>query len=154
MSSEEGSENKDENKDIDEVKLEEAKIGIWLLNSNLTNPSLQDVLHFAHTENFEAAHKKIVEEIEKNKMQFVFEEIEKPIIPIAKRMEEKGIMVLPEVLKVLSKEYHKKLKVLEKEIYEMAGTEFNINSPKQMADILFVKMELKYQGMRKTSTGA
>lgn len=154
FSSEELGESKDENKNIDEVKLEEAKIGIWLLNSNLTNPSLQDVLHFARTENFEAAHKKIVEEIEKNKMQFVFEEIEKPIIPIAKKMEEKGIMVLPEVLKVLSKEYHKKLNVLEKEIYKMAGEEFNINSPKQMADILFVKMELKYQGMRKTSTGA
>jgi DNA polymerase-1 len=154
LSSETESENKDENKNIDEVKLEEAKIGIWLLNSNLTNPSLQDVLHFAHTENFEEAHKKIVGEIEKNKMQFVFEEIEKPIIPIAKKMEEKGIMVMPSVLKDLSKEYHKKLKILEEEIYKLAGEEFNINSPKQMADVLFVKMELKYQGMRKTSTGA
>jgi DNA polymerase I-like protein with 3'-5' exonuclease and polymerase domains len=154
LSSDEGAENKDENKNIDEMKLEEAKIGIWLLNSNLTNPTLQDVLHFAHTENFEAAHKKIVEEIEKNKMQFVFEEIEKPLIPILKNMEEKGIVVLPAVLKELSVEYHKKLNILEKEIYKLAGEEFNINSPKQMAEILFVKMELKYQGMRKTSTGA
>ncbi len=143
-----------EQQDVDEKLLEEAKIGIWLLNSSLTNPSLQDVLHFAHTENFEQAHKKIIEEISKNKMEFVFENIEKPIIDIAKRMEEKGITVLPATLKVLSKEYHNKLNVLEKEIYKLAGEEFNINSPKQMADILFVKMELKYQGMRKTSTGA
>ena len=35
----------------------------------------------------------------------------------------------------------------------MTGEEFNVNSPKQMADVLFVKMGLKYQGMRKTSTG-
>ncbi|MBP9763378.1 MAG: hypothetical protein KBD10_01365 [Candidatus Pacebacteria bacterium] len=143
-----------EQQDVDEKLLEEAKIGIWLLNSSLTNPSLQDVLHFAHTENFEQAHKKIIEEIYKNKMEFVFENIEKPIIEIAKKMEEKGITVLPATLKVLSKEYHNKLNILEKEIYKLAGEEFNINSPKQMADILFVKMELKYQGMRKTSTGA
>jgi len=140
--------------DIDETILEEAKVGLWILNSDLTNPSLQDVLHFAKTENFEDAYKKIIEEISKNKMNFVFEEIEKPLINILKSMEEKGIMVLPEILKEISKEYHKKLKVLEKKIYEMAGEEFNINSPKQMADILFVKMELKYQGMRKTATGA
>jgi len=140
--------------DIDETILEEAKVGLWILNSDLTNPSLQDVLHFTKTENFESAHKKILEEISKNKMNFVFEEIEKPLINILKSMEEKGIMVLPEILKEISKEYHKKLKVLEKKIYEMAGEEFNINSPKQMADILFVKMELKYQGMRKTATGA
>ncbi len=149
-----GEEKTQEQKDIDENLLEEAKAGVWLLNSNLTNPSLQDVLHFAHTENFEAAHKKIVEEISKNKMEFVFEEIEKPLIPILKKMEEKGIVVLPKILKELSTEYHKKLNILEKEIHKMAGEEFNINSPKQMADILFVKMELKYQGMRKTSTGA
>ncbi len=140
--------------DIDENLLEEAKVGLWLLNSDLTNPSLQDVLHFARTENFEQAYKKILEEISKNKMDFVFEEIEKPLIPILKKMEEKGIAVLPEILKELSKEYKKKLAVLEKEIYKTAGEEFNINSPKQMADILFVKMGLKYQGMRKTSTGA
>lgn len=140
--------------DIDEILLEEAKVGLWLLNSDLTNPSLQDVLHYARTENFEEAHKKIVDEISKNKMDFVFEEIEKPLIEILKRMDEKGIMVLPEILKELSKEYHKKLKVLEKEIHKQAGEEFNINSPKQMADVLFVKMGLKYQGMRKTSTGA
>lgn len=140
--------------DFDENLLEEAKVGLWILNSDLTNPSVQDVLHFARNQSLELAHRKIVEEIGKNKMSFVFEEIEKPLIPILKKMEEKGIVVLPEILKELSKEYYKKLKVLEKEIYKHAGEEFNINSPKQMADVLFVKMELKYQGMRKTSTGA
>ncbi|MFA7193640.1 MAG: DNA polymerase [Candidatus Paceibacterota bacterium] len=139
---------------VDEDLLQEAKIGLWLLNSNLTNPSMQDVLHFARTELFESAHKKIIEEVEKHNMKFVFDEIEKPLIPILKKMEEKGIAVLPKVLKELSNEYHKKLNILEKEIYKMAGEEFNINSPKQMAEVLFVKMELKYPGMRKTSTGA
>jgi DNA polymerase-1 len=144
----------EKNKDVDDTLLQEAKIGIWLLNSNLTNPSIQDVLHFARTELFESAHKLIVEEVEKKNMKFVFDEIEKPLIKILKKMELKGIVLLPDILKVLSKEYHKKLNILEKEIYKLAGSEFNINSPKQMAEILFVKMELKYQGMRKTSTGA
>lgn len=140
--------------EIDSVLLQEAEIGLWILNSNLTNPSLQDVLHYGRTENFNVAHEKIVEEIKKNEMGFVFDEIEKPLIPILKKMEEKGIMVLPETLGILSKEYHKKLNELEKGIYKMTGEEFNINSPKQMADVLFVKMGLKYQGMRKTSTGS
>lgn len=148
------SENETKNEDVDPILLKEAMIGIWLLNSNLTNPSIQDVLHFAKTENLEEAHKKIVEEISKRNMSFVFEEIEKPLMPIVEKMEKKGIAVDAKVLKELSKEYHQKLNALEKEIYKMAGEEFNINSPKQMAEILFVKMELKYQGMRKTSTGA
>ncbi len=147
-------ENSQETQEIDPVLLKESTIGIWLLNSNLTNPSIQDVLHFAKTENLNDAHKKIIQEIEKHGMKFVFEEVEKPLIPIVKKMEEKGIAVDKSVLKELSKEYHQKLKALEKEIYKMSGQEFNINSPKQMAEVLFEKMQLKYQGMRKTSSGA
>lgn len=147
-------EDSQETQEIDPVLLKESTIGIWLLNSNLTNPSIQDVLHFAKTENLNDAHKKIIQEIEKHGMKFVFEEVEKPLIPIVKKMEEKGIAVDKSVLKELSKEYHQKLKALEKEIYKMSGQEFNINSPKQMAEVLFEKMQLKYQGMRKTSSGA
>jgi len=69
-------------------------------------------------------------------------------------MSENGIAIDEKVLTKLSKEHHKTLSKLEKEIYEMAGEEFNINSPKQMGDILFGKMGLKYKGMRKTSSGS
>lgn len=146
-------ENKTEIK-IDQQILKEASVGMWLLNSNLTNPSIQDILHFAKTDNLENAHRKILDEISKQKMNFVFEEIEKPLIKIVEKMEQKGIAVDTSVFKDLSKEYHKKLKELEIKIHDLAGQEFNINSPKQLAEILFTKLALTYKGMRKTSSGA
>jgi DNA polymerase-1 len=94
-------------------------------------------------------------ELKKQNLLEVYETIEKPVIPIVQEMKENGIALDIKVLASLSKEYHKELVKLEKEIHALAEEdEFNINSPKQLAEILFTKMELKYKGMRKTSSGA
>jgi len=140
--------------DIDPLALKETEIALWLLNSSSTNPTLQDIFHFAKTEDFETARTKIFEEIKKQELTTVFETMEKPLIPVLEEMQDAGIKVDVTVLKKLSTEYTKELHRLEKEIFEMAGETFNINSPKQLADVLFAKMELKYPGMRKTSTGS
>jgi DNA polymerase I len=138
---------------INSNDLEQAKIGLWLINSSITNPDLQDILNFGKTENFETAFQKIKETIEKNGLDFVYNQIEKPLLPIVQEMNKKGILIDQDFLKNLSVEYHKELDSFEKEIWQMAGEEFNINSSKQVAEILFEKLGLRYKGMKKTGTG-
>jgi DNA polymerase-1 len=81
----------------------------------------------------------------------VYEEIERPIIPIVKEMEDHGILIDQKYFKNISEEYHTELDKLTKKIYEMAGSEFNINSPKQLGEVLFVKMGLKNNKKRGAS---
>lgn len=139
---------------VDPVILKEATVALWLLNSSATNPTLQDVFHFTKSDNLQTAHARLIESIKQHGLQFVFDEIERPLIPVLDEMQQTGIAIDISVLTALSKEYTKELKKLEQEIFALAGEEFNVNSPKQLADVLFVNMELKYPGMRKTSSGA
>lgn len=69
-------------------------------------------------------------------------------------MEKKGVKIDVAFLKELSTSYHKELSKLEKKIWEYAGIEFNINSPKQLGEILFDKMLLTAKGLKKTTGGA
>jgi DNA polymerase-1 len=92
-------------------------------------------------------------EIKERNLEEVFEKIEKPLIPIIKRMEEKGIVVDKDILQKLSVDNHKTLASLEKKIWDLAGSEFNINSPKQMGEVLFDKMGLKPKNQKKTAGG-
>ncbi len=91
------------------------------------------------------------EQLNETGMQALFADIEMPLIYSLYHMEAEGIHVEQKELK----EYGDRLKVriekLEKEIYDQVGEEFNINSPKQLGEILFEKMKLK--GGKKTKTG-
>lgn len=73
----------------------------------------------------------------------VYENFDRPLISILKDMETAGIMLDTTALMRLNDSFDEKLKVLEKEIYQLAGKEFNLASPKQIGDILYVKMGLK-----------
>jgi len=138
---------------ISSVKLQEASIALWLINSDISNPQLDDILMFAGTDSFDAAYEHIFKELKHSKLDKVFEEIEKPIMHIVKEMEDYGILIDKKYFKNLSYEYHKELDKLTAKIYKMAGTEFNINSPKQMGEILFGKMGMK-SSKKKSSTGS
>ena len=76
---------------------------------------------------------------------------EMPLIPVLSLMERKGIKIDVSYFKNYSSELEKELAKIEKAIYGEAGEEFNINSPKQLGDILFVKMNLP--SGKKTKTG-
>ncbi|MCD4756020.1 DNA polymerase I [bacterium] len=80
----------------------------------------------------------------------VLKHIELPISCILAEMEDRGIVVDKERLLVLKEEVDKKLAGLEQSIYDVVGHEFNINSPKQLADVLFVELQLPKS--RKLST--
>lgn len=138
---------------IPESEFEEVALALWVLNSNYTNPKLEDILQYAKTNDFKRAREVIFETLKKQRLESVFNEIEKPLMPIITKMKERGITVDLNFLKNLSQEYHQKLSKLEKEIWKLAGEEFNINSPKQMGVILFEKMNLGGSRQKKTATG-
>ena len=93
----------------------------------------------------------LTEELEKAALTTLFREIELPLIPVLAGMERHGITVDREHLICLSHELETMLQEREGSIFGMAGVEFNINSPKQLAEILFEKLQLK--PVRKTKTG-
>jgi DNA polymerase-1 len=141
------------NKEYDPKLLEEAKVALWLINSSVTNPDVEDILNHTNENDLDKAYKKLQKEMKEKGVIDLFEKIEKPLTAIIRKMEKNGVKVNKTFLEKLSKEYHKELDQLQKDIYKMSGEEFNINSPQQLAEVLFNKMELKYKGMRKTSTG-
>ncbi len=81
----------------------------------------------------------------------VYERLERPLIPVLARMEERGISVDRQILSRLSGDLAQSAAAIEEEIYQLAGEKINIGSPKQMGDILFGKMGLP--GGSKTKTG-
>ena len=84
-------------------------------------------------------------------MKDLYEKIERPLISVLASMEELGIRVESQVLESLGKELDEQAAKLEQMIYEEAGEEFNILSPKQLGDILFLKMGLP--AGKKTKSG-
>ena len=81
----------------------------------------------------------------------VYERLERPLVPVLARMEERGISVDRQILSRLSGEFAQSAAALEDEIQTLAGESFNIGSPKQLGDILFGKLGLP--GGAKTKTG-
>lgn len=137
----------------DQKLIKEAGVMLWILNSTLTNPKLEDVLNFSGQNTVKEAHVFLAEELKKKKLDKVWLEIEKPLIAITEKMHDHGMVVDKALLNKLSITHHKELASLEKKIWALAGEEFNINSPKQMGEILFVKMGLKVKNQKKTAGG-
>jgi len=81
----------------------------------------------------------------------LFAEVELPLVDVLGELEHNGIRVAPAVLEKMSEDFGKQLAALEKDIYRVAGHEFNIGSPKQLAVVLFE--ELGLPTVRKTKTG-
>ncbi len=90
-------------------------------------------------------------DLEQNELLNIYENIEKPLLRLLFRMEKSGVLVSKEELAALGKDYDEQLTVLTKNIYELAGAEFNIGSPKQLAEILFERLGLPV--IKKTKTG-
>jgi DNA polymerase-1 len=80
------------------------------------------------------------------------DELETPLIDVLAEMEFNGVAVDPKILKEQSDVLAERVEALRKQIYEQAGSEFNIDSPKQLQDVLFVKLKLPVG--KRTKTGA
>ena len=87
------------------------------------------------------------------KLYNIYTNFDLPLIPVLYKMEEKGMLIDRTYFKNLKKEYEENLRGLEKKIYDLAGTIFNINSPIQLSEVLFTKLNLPTKGIKKTTRG-
>ena len=99
---------------------------------------------FAESENLR-------EQLTKQGLNHLFFDVEQPLCVVLRNMEERGVCVSADVLKVLENKYGQLIESLTKEIYALAGETFNIASPKQLGDVLFDKLGLPHG--KKTKTG-
>jgi DNA polymerase I len=83
------------------------------------------------------------EQVEEKKLVDLYETIDLPLAPVLAQMEEHGVRVDPEALAAMSATMEGEIRSLEKSIWEMSGVEFNVNSPQQLAEILFDKLSLQ-----------
>ena len=87
-------------------------------------------------------------QVEEQGMLDVYEKIDLPLSGVLAEVERTGIRVDPKALEKMSESMEKEVRRLEKEIWELAGAEFNVNSPPQLAEILFDKLNLQPPGRR------
>ncbi len=83
----------------------------------------------------------------------LFEDIEMPVLPVLIAMETNGVKIDTDFLGALSKKVGKRLDTLGEKIHALAGSDFNINSPLQLKEILFEKLQISTKGIGKTKTG-
>lgn len=146
-------ESEEEEEEVTEEEVKKTGIALWLVRSDITNPSKEDICDYAQTHIFSLAKERIFKELEEKGLQNVYENIELPLIPIIDTMEEKGILLDLPYLKTLSRRYHKDLDVLAQHIFETAGVEFNLNSPKQLGEVLFDTLGIGGGKGKRTATG-
>lgn len=140
--------------EVPEARQEEAKVMLWLLYSDFTNPTLDDVLAYTKAKSFDEAYVALEKSLaETGRLKELYDSIEKPLIPILAEMKECGVRIDTTVLEKLRRAYRKELEEIEKRIYKAAGHEFNISSPKQLGDVLFDELDLGAKGQKKTATG-
>ncbi|MBR3323126.1 DNA polymerase I [Candidatus Saccharibacteria bacterium] len=87
------------------------------------------------------------------KLETIATDFDLPLIPVLYKMESTGIAIDKNRFTELSKEFSEELSLLEKDIYELSGSTFNINSPIQLSEILFDKLALPTKGIKKTTRG-
>jgi len=87
-------------------------------------------------------------QVQEQKLEDVYEKIDLPLAPVLAELERTGIRVDPKELGKMSQTMEKEIRRLEKEIWKLAGLEFNVNSPTQLAEILFDKLNLQPNARR------
>lgn len=138
---------------IEREELDELRIMTNLLHSEVTNASISEIQNVTGKKTAKEMKEYLEEVLKKENLWKLFVDVEKPVMSLVKEMENNGITLNIEKLKKLSDELHIRVKELEKEIYKLTGTEFNIASPKQMGEVLYEKLGLGTK-VKKTKTGA
>lgn len=132
-------------------ELHKAALAVSVIDSNIAEPDYDDILRMGRADTFEAARANLLAQIKEKNLDFIYYQMELPLSPVLRRMEERGVLVDADFLKKLSKEYKGELDKICARIYSLAGGEFNIGSPKQLGEVLFDKLGL--QTKKKTAGG-
>ena len=139
-------------------KCYDLSLAVYLINSNLKVDYFEKIAEFFNISGDKNAsilflcYEKAKAELEKLSMTSLYEEIELPLVYVLFKMEQNGVLIDEDFLNELSQKFSKELTEIISKIYELAGEEFNINSPKQLGYILFEKLGLKSKDNKKMST--
>ncbi len=139
-------------------KVFDIKVAAWLLDPDKSRFSIDDISQrfLKTTASGQITHQLygvLSENIKKYKLEKIFYGVEMPLIPILAKMELCGVLCKEHTLIQLEKKIKKEIEETEEKIFEFAKERFNINSPRQVADILFSKLQIKEGGKHKTKTG-
>ena len=96
----------------------------------------------------------LLPELEQKGLTSLFRDVEMPLVPVLVAMEAAGVKVDVPLLRQMSVDLTRRLRELEKEIQQIAGYAFNVNSTQQLADVLFGKLGLPTEGLKKTQAGS
>jgi len=135
-------------------EFKEAQAMVFLLDSDKTDPSLEEILTYAKVNTLPEATEFLEKELSREQTLFhLYKNVDKPLIPLVEEMENVGIKIDVPYFESLSKKYHIELDALEKEIWKLAGREFLITSPKQLGEVLYDELNLG-EKIKKTAGGA
>lgn len=95
---------------------------------------------------------RLTEELKKEGLYRLFADVEMPLVPVLARMEMNGVRIDTESLAETSRDFASRMNSIEKEIYELAGEQFNISSPRQVGEVLFDKLKIVDKA-KKTARG-
>ena len=138
--------------DISAIVLEQLKLTVPELPLSIANEKDAKLLATSIAL-FPALVKAMTKQLSDEGMKKVFEEIELPLVPILYEMEATGIELDSHALDAFAKKLGKRIETLTKKIIDLAGVEFNVNSPSQLADVLFSNLNLPTKGIKKTTSG-
>lgn len=143
---------------VSATDVKRAAVLLWILDSERTNASFADIVDYGRsyleTADFAEIVKKLEALVEADALLWsVFSNIEAPLLAVIEHINKTGITLDVPYLASLSVVMHKELDKLEMRIHTAAGVVFNINSPKQMGEVLFDTLGLKPKNQKKTAGG-
>lgn len=151
-----GLDNKQKIRPIKELLTPEQKEAIlmfWLLDSRRVRPSLKELSDYYNQRTFEEIYAELKKEISDQGLEWWFQNVEIPLFDILKKMEETGTLIDKQGLKKLDEDYKKESETAKNNIWDLVGENFNINSPKEVGQILFEKLKIPAKGLKKTPGG-
>ncbi len=137
----------------------------FLINPGRPEPSLADLYHDhlaglrpggstgSEPEIVAALNEALAPKLAADGLGRLFREIEMPVAELLAEMEATGVKVDRDALNAISREFGEEAARLERECYELAGLEFNLNSPAQLRDVLFNRLKLTARGLKRTKSG-
>ena len=133
----------------------ESLIGIGRAQTSMADVSLEQISNYCceDTDFTWRLAEKLEKRLEEMKLTHVFQDIEMPLITVLAEMEHCGIRIDPSILKELSKEATTEIGTLERKIWKQAGQEFNIASPIQLKQILFEKLGIPTEELKRGKAG-
>lgn len=91
--------------------------------------------------------------LKENELEGVFNDLEMPLVPVLSRMERKGMALDVDFLADMSDEFEEEIEETRARIFAIAGCEFNLNSPKQLGEVMFERLKIPSRGVKKTKSG-